>query len=106
MRLADHYVCHRLVVTSDCESPPPRRTSVQSITWPSDLERPATTTPCRGRPLPDTVHACRPGAPVRPDDTGVRLGHIAAWGIAGSIGWATIITGGWLAVGLLDRLIP
>ena len=78
---------------------------MQSITWPSDLERPATAS-CRGRPLPDTVHARRPEVAVCQQDSGVRLGHIAAWGIAGSVGWATFITGGWLAVGLLGRLIP
>ena len=77
-----------------------------SITWPSGLERPVTTTSCRERPLPETVRVCRPETATGHDDTGVRVGHLAAWCIVGSIGWAGIITGGWLAAGLLGRLIP
>ncbi len=78
---------------------------MQSITWPTGLERPVIPTSCRDRPLPRTVRPCDPDVTLRNEQERVRPGHVAAWCVTGSIGWAAIIGGGWLAVDVLGRLI-
>ena len=77
---------------------------MQSMTWPSGLERPALPSSCRSRPLPNTVRVCEPI--LREEDSGVHVSHVAAWCVAGSIGWAAAIASGWLAITVLGPLIP
>ena len=78
---------------------------MQSITWPSGLERPVIPTSSRERPLPRTVRPCDPDIVRRDEQESVRVSHVAAWCVGGSIGWAALIGGGWLAVNLLGYLI-
>ncbi len=87
--------------------------NVQTTTWPTGLDRPTLTVPARpARPLPHTVRLCCDprdpdidSATVVPVDSPVRVSHMVSWCVGGIIGWAGILTAGWLAMDVLGRLL-
>lgn len=86
---------------------------MSSITLPYGIERPPIVVTPRAAPLPPTVRPCITAPPDRvdrirvlePADSVLPLRHVAAWCLAGSIGWAAIIGGGWMAASVVRDLL-